>query len=151
MPIPAHGGSASLARFGARRLSQGALIALILIALVHLAIIQAGWETMVTFMLLQALTMVTVAFTASNFSAISMEPFSKGAGVASSFQAFLTTALSSALGSIVGRAFNGTTLPLTLGLAVFGILSFLILLWAERGRLFTRPNHGELRDVEMMH
>lgn len=140
-----------VSRFGARRLSQGALIALILIALVHLAIIQAGWETMVTFMLLQALTMVTVAFTASNFSAISMEPFSKGAGVASSFQAFLTTALSSALGSIVGRAFNGTTLPLTLGLAVFGILSFLILLWAERGRLFTRPNHGELRDVEVMH
>ena len=140
-----------VSRFGARRLSQSALIALILIALVHLAIIWAGWETMVTFMLLQSLTMVTVAFTASNFSAISMEPFSKGAGVASSFQAFLTTALSSALGSIVGRAFNGTTLPLTLGLAVFGTLSFLILLWAERGRMFTRPNHAGLRDVEMMH
>lgn len=135
-----------VSRFGARRLSQTALLAFILIALIHLAVILSGHENVVSFMLLQAMTMMTVAFTASNFSAISMEPFHKGAGIASSFQAFLTTALSATLGSIVGRAFNGTTLPLTLGLLVFGSLSFLIVLWAERGKLFTRPNHGPLRD-----
>ncbi|MEC3912543.1 multidrug effflux MFS transporter [Sphingobium sp. CR2-8] len=136
-------------RFGARRMSQSALVAFILIAAVHLAVILTGLETLVTFMVLQAMTMLTVSFTASNFSAISMEPFHKGAGVASSFQAFLTTALSSALGSIVGRAFNGTTLPFTIGLLVFGIGSFLIVIWAERGKLFTRPHHGALRDVEV--
>ncbi|MBU2015481.1 MAG: bicyclomycin resistance protein, partial [Alphaproteobacteria bacterium] len=137
-----------VSRFGARRLSQAALIAFILIAIVHVSVILSGRETIVTFMLLQGITMLTVAFTASNFSAISMEPFSKGAGVASSFQAFLTTALSATLGSIVGRAFNGTTLPLAMGLLVFGSLSFLIVIWAERGRLFTRPNNSGLRDVE---
>ena len=137
-----------VSRFGARRLSQGALIIFILIALVHSGVIWAGRETLVTFMVLQAMTMMTVAFTASNFSAISMEPFSRGAGIASSFQAFLTTALSSALGTIVGQAFNGTTLPLTLGLLVFGSLSFLIVVWAERGKMFTRPNMSSLRDIE---
>ena len=137
-----------VSRFGARRMSQGALIAFILIALIHVAVILAGRETIVTFMLLQAMTMLTIAFTASNFSAISMEPFSKGAGVASSFQAFLTTALSATLGSIVGLAFNGTTLPLTMGLLIFGSLSFLIVIWAERGKLFTRPNNSGLRDIE---
>ncbi|ETI65554.1 bicyclomycin resistance protein [Sphingobium sp. C100] len=136
-------------RFGARRMSQSALIAFTLIAAIHLAVILMGLETLVTFMALQAMTMLTVAFTASNFSAISMEPFHKGAGVASSFQAFLTTALSSALGSIVGRAFDGTTLPFTIGLLAFGALSFLIVVWAERGRLFTRPNYGALRDAEI--
>jgi DHA1 family bicyclomycin/chloramphenicol resistance-like MFS transporter len=136
-------------RFGARRMSQSALIAFILIAAVHLAVILAGFETLVTFMVLQSMTMMTVSFTASNFSAISMEPFHKGAGVASSFQAFLTTAVSSALGSIVGRAFNGTTLPFTTGLLVFGIGSFLIVIWAERGKLFTRPHHGGLREAEI--
>ncbi|KMS56761.1 bicyclomycin resistance protein [Sphingobium cupriresistens LL01] len=136
-------------RFGARRMSQSALIAFILIAAVHLAVILTGMETLATFMALQAMTMMTVAFTASNFSAISMEPFHKGAGVASSFQAFLTTALSSALGSIVGRAFDGTTLPFTIGLLVFGIGSFLIVIWAERGKLFTRPHHGGLREAEI--
>ncbi|MFZ2995600.1 multidrug effflux MFS transporter [Sphingobium sp.] len=135
-----------VSRFGARRLSQGALLMLILTAIIHLAVIWLERETLVTFIALQSLTMLSVAFTASNFSAISMEPFSRGAGVASSFQAFLTTALSSILGSVIGRAFNGSTLPLTLGLAVFGALSFLIIIWAERGRLFTRPNHAALRD-----
>jgi DHA1 family bicyclomycin/chloramphenicol resistance-like MFS transporter len=138
-----------VSRFGARRMSQGALVAFILIAAVHLAVILAGLETLATFMVLQGMTMMTVAFTASNFSAISMEPFHKGAGVASSFQAFLTTALSATLGSLVGRAFDGTTLPFTIGLLTFGTLSFLIVVWAERGRLFTRPHHAALRDAEM--
>jgi DHA1 family bicyclomycin/chloramphenicol resistance-like MFS transporter len=138
-----------VSRFGARRMSQGALIAFILIAAVHLAVILTGVETLATFMVLQGMTMMTVAFTASNFSAISMEPFHKGAGAASSFQAFLTTALSATLGSVIGRAFDGTTLPFTIGLLTFGTLSFLIVIWAEQGRLFTRPNHGALRDAEI--
>jgi DHA1 family bicyclomycin/chloramphenicol resistance-like MFS transporter len=141
--------SRMVSRFGARRMSQSALLAFILIAAIHLAVILTGHETLISFMVLQAMTMMTVAFTASNFSAISMEPFHKGAGVASSFQAFLTTALSSALGSIVGRAFDGTTLPFTIGLLVFGSASFLIVIWAERGKLFTRPNLGGMRDPEV--
>ncbi|MCI4590704.1 MFS transporter [Sphingobium sp. BYY-5] len=137
-----------VSRFGARRLSQSALLAFIAIALIHLAVILSGLETLATFLVLQGMTMLTISFTGSNFSAISMEPFSKGAGIASSFQAFLTTALSSALGSIVGRAFNGTTLPLTLGLLVFGSFAFLIVIWAEHGKLFTRPHHNALREAE---
>lgn len=137
-----------VSRFGARRLSHGALVGMILINLVHLAIIMAGQETIVTFMVMQSITMLTVAFTGSNFSSISMEPFSKGAGVASSFQSFLTTAVSAALGTIVGRAFDGTTLPLTSGLVIFGSLAFLILIWAERGRLFARPNNAANREPE---
>ncbi len=141
-----------VSRFGARRLSQGALIGFTLIALVHLSIILAGLETIYSFMVLQAMTMMSFAFTGANFSAISMEPFHKGAGIASSFQAFLTTAVSSVLGSVVGAAFNGTTLPLTLGLLIFGVLAFLIVLWAEKGKLFTRPHHAALRDdYEVMH
>lgn len=137
-----------VSRFGARRLSQTALLALILINAIHLAVVLSGRETIVTFMILQSSTMLTVAFTAANFSAISMEPFAKGAGATSSFQAFLTTAMSSALGSLIGHAFDGTTLPLTVGLLLFGSLSFLIVAWAERGKLFTRPHHGALRDPE---
>ena len=51
-------------RFGARRMSQSALIAFTLIAAIHLAVILMGLETLVTFMALQAMTMLTVAFTA---------------------------------------------------------------------------------------
>lgn len=140
--------SRMVSRFGARRLSQGALIVLMLVNAIHLAVVLAGHETLVTFMLLQSATMLTVAFTASNFSAISMEPFSRGAGVASSFQSFLTTAVSALLGSLVGRAFDGSTLPLTLGLLCFGSGSFLIVACAEKGKLFTRPHRDALREPE---
>ncbi|MCP1469904.1 DHA1 family bicyclomycin/chloramphenicol resistance-like MFS transporter [Sphingobium sp. OAS761] len=137
-----------VSRFGARRLSQGALIGFILIALVHAGLILLRLETLPTFVLLQAMTMMTVAFTAANFSAISMEPFARGAGIASSFQAFLTTALSTMLGTLIGQAFDGSTLPLTVGLFVYGLLAFVVIIWAERGRLFTRPHNAALRDIE---
>lgn len=133
-------------RFGARRMSQSALIALIVINLVHGLIVLAGWEVMASFMLFQSLTMLSVAFTASNFSAISMEPFAKGAGVASSFQAFLTTMISVICGGAIGHAFDGTTLPLTTGIFLCGVIALLLVLWAERGRLFTRPGLAAQRD-----
>lgn len=137
-----------VSRFGARRLSQGAVLSMIATSAVHLVVIASGRESMFTFMFFQSATMMAVAFTASNFGAISMEPFAKGAGAASSFQAFMTTALSSALGSVVGRAFNGTTVPLTIGMLAFGIAALLIVLFAERGKLFTRPHHDALREPE---
>ncbi|EZP73783.1 Bicyclomycin resistance protein [Sphingomonas paucimobilis] len=138
-----------VSRFGARRLSQGALLGLILTNIVHVIVILTGLETLVSFLILQSVTMLMVSFTASNFSSISMEPFSRGAGAASSFQSFLTTAVSSALGSLVGLSFDGSTLPLTVGMLSFGILSLLVILWAERGKLFTRPHLGELREPEI--
>ena len=138
-----------VSRFGARRLSQGAVISMIVTNAIHLGVIASGNENMVSFMVFQSATMMAVAFTASNFGAISMEPFAKGAGAASSFQAFLTTALSSALGSIVGRAFDGTTLPLTLGMLIFGFAALLIVTFAEHGKLFTRPHHDALREPEL--
>ncbi|MET0370549.1 MAG: multidrug effflux MFS transporter [Sphingobium sp.] len=139
-----------VARFGARRMSQSALFALIALSLLRLGLLLAGLETLTNFILLQAATMVTISFTISNFSAISMEPFAKGAGFASSFQTFLTTVISAILGGLVGGAFDGTTMPLILGLLGFGLSGLLVILWTERGKLFTRPHRDLLRvpDIE---
>lgn len=134
-----------VSRLGARRLSQGALIALIALSLIHIAVILAGSETLVTFLCLQAATMLAIAFTGSNFNAISMEPFARGAGTASSFQAFLTGSMSAVLGGLIGNAFDGTTLPLALGLLCAGLAALAVIYWAERGRLFTRPRRDQLR------
>lgn len=135
-----------VARFGARRMSQGALIFMICVAAVHSLVAWAGLETIWTFIPLQGLTMLTVAFTGSNFSSISLEPFAKGAGLASSFQASLTTILSACLGAIVGAHFNGTTLPLALGFMTYGAIALLVIYVAEKGKLFTRPGHAALRE-----
>jgi DHA1 family bicyclomycin/chloramphenicol resistance-like MFS transporter len=138
--------SSLVQRLGARRLSQGALLVLIVLAAVRLVIIAAGGESVFTFVGFQAMTMLTIAFAGSNFNAISMEPFARGAGAASSFQAFLTSIISAGLGSAVAYAYDGSTLPLTLGLLGFGLAALAIIWWTEGGKLFTRPNRAALRE-----
>lgn len=127
-------------RIGARRLSHGSLVALIALSGVHVAVASAGVENVWTFFVLQAATMLSFAFTGSNFGSISMESFARGAGAASSFQACVTTLISAVIGTFIGSLFNGTTIPLALGFLLCGLCALLCVLWAERGRLFTRPN-----------
>lgn len=151
MGVGSFGNSRFVERFGARRLSQGSLMIMILLSALHTLVALSGVETMASFIAFQSLTMLAFAFTGSNFSAISMEPFARGAGMASSFQAFLTTIISALLGALVGSMFNGTTLPMALGFTIYGSISLGLVVWAERGKLFTRPNHGGLRPDGLIH
>lgn len=131
--------------FGARRISHSAMIALILLAGIHTLVALMGYESVIHFIVLQGMTTVCFSFGTSNFGAIALEPFSRGAGLASSLQASLTTLISVSLGGFVGASFNGTVLPLTIGYMSFGVLALLVILWAESGRLFTRPGLAYLR------
>jgi DHA1 family bicyclomycin/chloramphenicol resistance-like MFS transporter len=125
-------------RVGARRLSQSALIGLIAISALHAFIAWRGHDTLVIFAVLQALAMLCVSLAGSNLGAIGMEPFMRGAGFASSFQAFLAAVVSALLGALAGHAYNGTTVPMTAAFCLFGMLSLAAVSWSERGRLFGR-------------
>jgi DHA1 family bicyclomycin/chloramphenicol resistance-like MFS transporter len=153
MAVGSYFNSRLVQRIGARRVSQCALIAFIALGAGHTFTAWVGMETMGSFIAFQSLTMLCVALTGSNFGAISMEPFARGAGLASSFQASLTTIISAMLGAITGAMFNGTTLPMALGFFCYGSLALLLVAWAERWRLFTRPHNDEMRPdaTEMVH
>ncbi len=73
-----------------------------------------------------------------------MEPLGHIAGTASSVQGFVTTAGGALLGFYVGQHFNGTTVPLALGFAVYGMASFVLVAVAERGRLFRRVGGNKM-------
>jgi len=62
------------------------------------------------------------------------------AGIGASLQGFITTLGGALLGALIGREFNGSTLPLAAGALCSGALSLAVVLLAERGRLF-RPHH----------
>ena len=126
-------------RVGARRLSQGALMLFVLLSSVHVGVILAGAENVWTYCIIQSATMLVFAFSGPNFGSISMESFARGAGAASSFQACLTTILSALIGAFIGAQFDGSTLPLALGFLACGSGALLSVIWAERGKLFTRP------------
>jgi DHA1 family bicyclomycin/chloramphenicol resistance-like MFS transporter len=124
---------------GMRRLSHAALLAYIALAVVHLTIAGSDHETLVVFTAFQALTMFCFGLTSGNFGAMAMEPMGHIAGVASSFQGFVSMVSASLIGFVVGQAFNGTVLPLETGYLLCGLCALACVLIAERGRLF-RPH-----------
>jgi len=129
-------------RFGTRRVSHSALIGLALIGLVHVSVIWLGHETLITFSLLQACTMFAFGLTASNFGAMAMEDMGKIAGTASSIQGFISTITGAIVGLVIGQSFQGSTMPLALGFAGGALVTLVIVLFVERGKLF-RPQHHQ--------
>jgi DHA1 family bicyclomycin/chloramphenicol resistance-like MFS transporter len=142
MSVASFTNSRIVMRFGARRVSQSALIFFILVSAIHLVLAEAGMVNLWIFMALLVPTMGMIGFTGANFSSIAMQPFGKTAGVASSFQNFARSGLSSVIGSVIGLQFDGTILPLATGFLVCGIASLTLIFWAEKGRLFRRVQTG---------
>ena len=126
-------------RFGARRVSHAALVGFILLSLTQFIAARSD-ETMTQFLILITLNMSMIGFIGANFSSIAMEPFGHVAGAASSFQNSARTMISALIGAGIGQMFDGTTAPLALGFLCCGCVALLIVLWGEKGRLFTRPN-----------
>jgi DHA1 family bicyclomycin/chloramphenicol resistance-like MFS transporter len=126
-------------RLGMQMLSHWALLGFISVAAVHLVIAASGHESLVVFAVLQAATMFTFGLTSGNFGAMAMEPMGRIAGVASSFQGFVSMVGASLIGLLIGQAFNRTVIPVEAGYLVGGLLSLGAVLYAERGRLFRSP------------
>lgn len=126
-------------RFGARRVSHTALLTFITLGALQLLAAQFAPKSMPLFLLLLTGNMAMVGFIGSNFSSIAMTPFGHVAGAASSFQTFVRTALAASLGAIIGQQFDGSVFPVALGFLCCGLAALILVLWCEKGKLFTRP------------
>lgn len=125
-------------RLGTRLISHSALALLVVLSAIHLALAVLGYETLVGFVILQALTMGCFGLATSNFSSMAMENMGAIAGTASSVQGFASITLGAVIGVVIGQAFDGTTAPLAGGFLICGLVSLGIVAATERGRLF-RP------------
>ncbi|KRA65901.1 MFS transporter [Caulobacter sp. Root655] len=123
-------------KLGMRLVSHTALVGYIAFAVVHALVALSGHETLWTFSLLQAGMMFCFGLVMSNFGSIAMEPLGHLAGTAASVQGFITTIGGALFGFWIGQLFDGTTVPLTLGFAGFGIAGLLAVLATEKGRMF---------------
>ena len=70
-----------------------------------------------------------------NLNSIAMQPMAEVAGTASSITGALQLGLGALMGAVVDRAFDGTVTPLSLAFLIYGGAAFLLVLWAEGGRL----------------
>ena len=84
---------------------------------------------------------LTVTHVAQSASTMAMESMASVAGIAASFQGFVSTTGGALVGALIGRQFNNSTVPLATGAALCGLLALSFVMIAERGRLF-RPHHS---------
>jgi DHA1 family bicyclomycin/chloramphenicol resistance-like MFS transporter len=145
MALASWANSRVVGRFGLRRVGHSASAAFMVIALAHLGVALSGRETLLVFVILQALTMCAFAFTSSNFGTLAMEHMAAIAGTASSVQGMLGTIGAALIGFVIGRAFDGTVLPYLVGTAACATGGFIGVVLTEPGNLFARlqPEQGE--------
>lgn len=125
-------------RWGARRVSQGALLVFLGCGLLQLYLATQTHQTLWTFIPVQTVNMCMMGFIGANFGSISLQPFARIAGAAASAQGFLRMLAASVLGSIVGSAYDGTARPIALAFVITAALALLLVLYSEHGRLFRR-------------
>jgi len=151
MAVASWTNSRVVGKFGLRRVGHTASAAFTVIALVHLAVAWSGEETLLTFVVLQALTMCAFAFTSSNLSTLAMEHMAPIAGTASSVQGMLGTVGAAVIGFLIGRAFDGTVVPYLIGTAGCAIGGFIGVVLTEPKNLFARlrvePDEPSLSSV----
>ena len=88
------------------------------------------------FLPLFAVLMLVIGLVFSNFNALALEPQGHVAGLASSLTGAIGILLGALVGYLIGQAYDGTILPMSIGFSLCGGGVLALLVWVERGRLF---------------
>ncbi len=128
--------SALVLRFGMQRLTMGAMLYVVALALLMLAVTFAlgGEPPLWLFMGYLLATFFGVGFVFGNLNALTMEPLGHIAGIGAAVLGTVSTFVGMALGILVGWWIDGTVVPLIAGIAVYFAVAFLLVRYAEAGR-----------------
>lgn len=140
MAIASLTNAAIVKRFGMRRIGHAGLMFFTAVAAIHALIAFTDNETLITFIVLQTVMMMGFSFVMGNFSAMAMENMGRVAGMANSLQGTLSNLTGLVVGTVIGQAFDGTTLPLYTGYLLCGLIALSIVYVTEGGRFFIARN-----------
>jgi DHA1 family bicyclomycin/chloramphenicol resistance-like MFS transporter len=120
-------------RYGMRFLVRWSLYGILGLALAALllALVYAGQPPFWLFMAYIMLTFFCIGILFGNQNALAMEPLGDMAGIGAAIVGSLSTLISMPLGTIIGQSYNGTILPLVIGMLVLTGLAILVVRWAE--------------------
>jgi len=126
-------------RFGMRVLSHRAILFFVVLTTTYLAVTyQMGGRTPLWLMMVFfAPSFFCMGILFGNLSAVAMEPLKHMAGIGAAIIGSLSNFISSSLGAIVGRCYDGSTLPLASGFFIFGLLTAIAMRWAENPQKLT--------------
>jgi MFS transporter, DHA1 family, multidrug resistance protein len=121
-----------LTRYKSEQIILAAIIAQVLLSIIFVAGVSAGWFGLAGTITMLFLILSCIGLCNPNTSALSMAPFPKNAGIASSLLGTLQLGLG-ALSSFAVGAFSGrSAFPLTAIIAVSSILSIIVLMAGRR-------------------
>ncbi len=122
-------------RFGLRRLARTALLTNCTLCVCALLGTWAlgGHPPLFAFVAFMLICFFCNGLLFGNFSARAMEPMGHVAGVASAVIGSISGALALAMGTLFGRAYDGTVLPLVAGFTTSALCALLVTEIAERG------------------
>jgi DHA1 family bicyclomycin/chloramphenicol resistance-like MFS transporter len=120
--------------YGAALIARYALAAFVSISVVFVALAAGGWVGLVSFMVLQSITLTLFGFVGANLNAMAMEPMAHLAGTASSAIGAFTTIMGALLGGLIGQLFDGTVMPLAAGNLALSAAALLVLVLGLRPR-----------------
>jgi DHA1 family bicyclomycin/chloramphenicol resistance-like MFS transporter len=120
-------------RLGMRFLVKWSLLLIIGLSLIALVIafLTAGEPQLWIFMTYLMLTFFCVGILFGNQNSLAMEPLGHMAGIGAAVVGALSTLISMPLGTFIGQSYNGTILPIMIGLVVLSGLAYLVVRWAE--------------------
>lgn len=128
-------------RLGMRLLSKWALRASCSMSLGFLALAWAlgGHPPLLLFMAYMLVCFFCNGLLFSNYNALAMEPMGHIAGVAAAVTGAVATLVALVTGSLIGRAYDGTVIPLVAGFALLSLAALIVTEWAERKRTAIPP------------
>lgn len=123
-------------KVGMQRVIRASLAAVLCLTVAFIGFLLFGptdWTTVFVLYLIWQLSVFTMmGLTMGNLNAMAMEPLGHIAGFASSMIASVATVLSVALSVPVGQAFDGTPLPLVLGVGGFTGGALILTRWLRK-------------------
>lgn len=136
MSVATYTNSRLVERIGMRRMSHGALIGFTVFSLLTLIAMNVN-ETLMLFFPLFALTFACFGLIGANFTSLAMEPLGKIAGTGSAVHGFATTTIAGSIGGFIASTYDQSTVPILVGYTGLGVITLLIVLVTENGRLFS--------------
>lgn len=127
-------------KFGMRKISHTMLLCFIGTSFIWFILSLIDVIPFFVYMGLFVTIMFSFGTLGANFNALAMEPLGEIAGTASSIFGFMQTTIGASLGILIGQIFDGTTIPIASGFLSFGLIGLILVLIAEKGKLFRSKN-----------
>jgi DHA1 family bicyclomycin/chloramphenicol resistance-like MFS transporter len=124
-------------RYGMIQLAKSALAFIFALGVLYLgfAVLLGGRPPLFSLMAYLMMTFFCIGIMFGNMNALAMQPLGHLAGIGAAVVGSVSTLISMLLGILIGQSYNGTILPLVVGITILSGVSIFIIRWAASERL----------------